>query len=1436
MVPIILVGAVLAAAAATWFGYPGFVLLIVGVVFAAFSAPPTVLTGKKDISGFPTAASPAETKGMNSYRMWGELKGRLLYPSTDWLPGWPLRLWWFATLFLSVAVAAIPTPETGDWGRLANAIAVFVTINTTNGALRRWTAPDDLSPGPTADALIALLKSGTKWIVGVAAVVVLGIATFLATLITVNASDISPLLMPLMPWHLALAAALTAIATGAALISRPASLATWRTLVRVRAEWEPRWQMTKLDPSPRLIAHDEVGPIQIDTFESHPTVGSAMVLGLLPKVQMAMGAATRLAFLESPALDTQGQPVEGSKHPLRFRILTFNTDDMPDITDPAVDMAQAELLVAASASWTLNGLGASTWVFLGLEPLHKTGEDAAEGGTAAWVSYFAQPEGPDAKYMRENALGEMGGNVGGEAISDHKSNELYLGALLGDTTDFRDPKMKKHIADLALTDEWAARWSNILKMGAVQPRPEHAVYAEAKVGNVKLYRQPFVVQQGMDPLEFYKLEPKIRTTLSAAPFVSVTGFNASGDRPGERHGQAFCVTWAAEPVPSNPDKLAPGGPGEGTGPRWVLSGRINEAFDAARLARPEIADVKPLTDAKSRGHIWEIKLRLYGGVTLAEVRGNAQKLRQSLGSKWLRVADAPDGCIIVAGVDPKNTRDVVFARPEKRNRDYVTSLDWEQAFSDASVVGSGGILPKLIRTDVMPTNEQVQVLDFKLPTGTDRTMVKGAVSKLQTGTGNAFVEVRPSPDGADHVRILVSREHPLPNTAAVDWAAVDASDGILYFATGVEGEPVGFNPKNDPHILCAGASGGGKSVLLQVLLYSIAALGYEIYVIDPTKGGADFQFVKPYAKAFASNVDEAAAVMKAVYVEVVRRKDLNAAHGVGSYRDLPDSVRPKHIFVCMDEFTSLMQPDPVSKTPSDDPEVEVERELGIAANRRKGYIGTMAGKIAREARSAGVTLILATQKLSAKMLDDIPGAGDLKTNLARTLMGNATFGEKQSALKNAMEAPEMGDVIPKGRGLWESTEGNARLIQVWFEGSQTVLAEKLAERREPLAEDEKLDLTPFMDKAASSGDDQPIRRPIAPAFPVAEPEIVTVADFEFTLDDLDVDDDDVVEELPAADDEPMDFPQLIDAPTPFEVPALAPALPAPEPELDWSSMNEPTSHAAAAPAIADADLDWSALMAMDDSEPAAEPDFDHIELHEAPAAAWSPVPAIAQDSTPAAALDLSDVSTVVLLAPDQPLPHDIDPTFPVIALPATRTDESDLYGWWKIDAAIQATETLPALARIIWIDPELAAEDEIGVPHGEVVLDVFDYGVAVELVVPTASVVLDAGVEEPVYVPAGPPVLVDEFDFDTPAPRALPVAVDDWEADEAPEAPEAVVVVATESAMPAPEPAPAQAADKPKPVAKKRPRPRAAPEAATADTFDEPGAAGPARTVFDDLF
>ncbi|MDA8283584.1 MAG: FtsK/SpoIIIE domain-containing protein, partial [Actinomycetota bacterium] len=898
------------------------------------------------------------------------------------------------------------------------------------------------------------------------------------------------------------------VAGGALLaIARPwqkVALEGWRELVETRAAWTPRWTGLKLDP-PMLLEHRALGTATIDSFEAPPQLGAMAFLPLAPKLAPAIGAGMAVAVLERPD-EAGGLPQPGTRHPRRFDVVTWPAGSLPDPT-AEVDPGVVQLFAHAAMVWALEPLGYGRPVPVGLELL-----TAPDSPKRIWASTWGWPGGPGLATIRQaNAPGggplvaKLPASFGCPVLLDHHAGQVgatqtsdgvvYFGAI-GDPEAVlatEHEALAGRFAELAEEDRWATIWENVLKQGSVRPSIQHGVTAERKLTDqVSVRRIAFFTPVGIDPTELLGLEGKLATALGAAPFVSVTGWSQKGS--GERHPQAFSVHWSTTHVPTSPDLVPPA-----DAATWVLAGQVNAAFDDARLARPEVVVATPLSSARSKAHLWQITLQCYGGVTSADVRSRSERIRRAMQAPWLRVEDAPQGVTLYVGAEPS---EVVLANPRK-DALRLSALDWDQAWQDAGVVGSSGDVPHLSSLGRLPHNRQVEVRDFLLPPGVDRTRVKAALGKLKVATANAFVEVRESPEGASSVRLLVAEASPLPQMVPFDWRAADAADGLA-FATGIEGEPVVFDPGESPHLLIAGVTGAGKSALIQSLLYGAAASGAELYIVDPVKGGADFVFLRDHAKAFASDAIEAAAVMKAVYAEVTRRKDLNAGHGVGSVFELPEEIRPRRIVVMIDEFTSLIGQDPVPKQPFDDPDEEAERQRQLATNLAKQQVGIYAGRFAREARSAGLTLLLGTQKLMAKTLDTLPGSSDLKTNLARILLGKASSGERMSALRAFDDAPVLEGDIPKGRGLWEPLTSTAVVVQAWYATQDRYRAE--LERRVPKLEpSERLDLAPFMAKvgpdpfgapSSATGPGSPLQ------VPVDEDVVVDLGELELSLDDL----------------------------------------------------------------------------------------------------------------------------------------------------------------------------------------------------------------------------------------------------------------------------------------------------------------------------------------------
>ena len=811
LAPLVVAVAVVAAGVCGWLGAPSIPVLLAGFVAAAWMEPPTVLTGKKDSSGFATPAHAGEQANLARSRFWRELKWRLFAPSGDWLPGRPPRLSWLAAV--GGAATAAHLPVTDQAFTAANALAAFATIVTVAGARRRNLVLDDEAPATSLSDLRSYANRSTTAlgiIAGVAGAAGTALAaTAMPTMSWVgNGGSESPTIYaPLGPIGMVVVTAATAALLAVLPRCSRNALEHWRDVVAARSEWAPRWDALKQDPAPRLTDRQRVGPATVDTFDAPSSAGAMAFWQLAGKVAPTLGPGFRVAILDTPNEDSNG-PIPGTRHPLRFEVVVWPSGELPDPTDPSTPVETIELFARCATVWALDTVGYARPVLLSTTPITD------QSPVAAWMTTWAWPDGPSLTEVR-SLVGDLSAAFGCDVIIDSRGAgaepAMYFGGMLDPDVEFAprthngQPVATDYptlMENLSVEDHWDSIWAQVSKQGTNPPTVQHAVRSTTELGDgTVINRQAFVTRTGIDPSEYRGLEPKLATALSAAPFVCVTGWTTSGTgRRGERHPQAFVVYWANSAVPATPDRLA-----SSPAAINVLAGHVNAAFDAAKLARPEIVNATSLTTKRSSRHLWQISLRLYGGVTLADVRSRANRLRSAFGAQWLRVAATDDGCDLYVGGEPE---DVDLARP-KQDLPRLIALDWEQAFADSGVTGNSGLLPELVGTDHLPRNEQVQVLDFRLPPGLDHSTVKASIGKLRTATGNDFIDARPGAN-ASEIRLLVSEVNPLPTMVGYDFVEIDRSDGIP-FATGVDGEPVVFRPDAAPHALLAGKTGAGKA-------------------------------------------------------------------------------------------------------------------------------------------------------------------------------------------------------------------------------------------------------------------------------------------------------------------------------------------------------------------------------------------------------------------------------------------------------------------------------------------------------------------------------------------------------------------------------------------------------------------------------------------------
>ncbi len=1158
---------------AFYFGFPGVGVLLIALMFAGWSAVPPVFNGKKDAQGRPTPADDGEKRAMNTYRFWSDVKWRLLIPNSDWLPGlqssrprswleylYPINYIW--TIALSVGVLALGIPahkpvellngsDSSEFlFRAINAFAAFSIIVVVSTSKRRNGTPDDPPPGVTVAESLKYLGTPKALPLFFSGAIISGIAA-MGVLVFGDAQGLDDIISPLPLPVAAIAVFVLLYSTVLYLGTRTDALAHWRLVSAKRPEWESRWApvLKSTDETPRLVDYEEVGFFEVSTFDASASMGYSGVLSMEAKIAPALGAGRQATILSCPDIDSQGQPMQGTINPRRFRVVTYPSDEIVDFSNPETDPKQIELGadIALMRVIVANGLGRPVFMdaspaftipepepedeedeedepdeaepeaedapkrkWWQRKPKPAEPEDESESYTAAWVCHWAIPNGPPFEYLSDYA-GDIGDEAGCEVVVDKRTGDIFFGSLTVDTTPWTNPKDAERVRNILDDNTWNRRWKNVFQgKSEFIPRREANLFSKMEVNGLPIMRQPFSMGQGVELRQYDKIEDRLAIALDSAPMVAITGFKAQGDREGARHPQGMCVVWSASAqIPSSPERLRPGS--KAMANEWVLTWILNRAFDhTKRLARPEIISAKCLTAADSNGHIWEMKLRLYGGVTLEEVRSSSEKIRQSMGCQWIRVIEDTYGCTIAAGVKPSNPG-VKLA--SARTADRISELNWEQAFAIANVSGHGGVLPKMVHRSAMEKNPKVAILDFLLPAGCEIENVKGAVGKLSPATDNAFIQVSPTED-PKIIRILASERNPLGKSYSPDWDEIEKSTGVP-FSTGVDGSPVVFDPKDTAHLMLLGLSGSGKSVAVQVLLYGALRRQWHCVVINPVKGAGDYMFAEPFLDGACLELDDyfaPAAMMRTLYDEVARRMRLLGEYGVTKIDDLPEEVRPRRFFVILDEFTSLIEQEAVPAR-SDEIELERERERIIARNTAKRYVAQYTGKILREARAAGFSLMLATQKLTAKSLDPVPGGSDMKAQLSRILLGNASYSDKMSALRQPDKAPDLGAEVPPGRGIFEPSIGVGQIIQSWYAPVRE-LEERLIAALPPVTE--KIDISRYLQPAdeekevVEMPDEFAVFDSLDAGFPsFGDPEsddeeIVPVgAEVAFSLDDLD---------------------------------------------------------------------------------------------------------------------------------------------------------------------------------------------------------------------------------------------------------------------------------------------------------------------------------------------
>ena len=202
-----------------------------------------------------------------------------------------------------------------------------------------------------------------------------------------------------------------------------------------------------------------------------------------------------------------------------------------------------------------------------------------------------------------------------------------------------------------------------------------------------------------------------------------------------------------------------------------------------------------------------------------------------------------------------------------------------------------------------------------------------------------------------------------------------------------------------PHMLIAGATGGGKTILSRWIIYQIVNKGAFTYLVDQ-KGYVDYRDLREDCRCLDTN-EEILDGLQSVVDEIARRMELCLSawiSKISDYNVLPGVEPQPPIFVVIDEANCLLDPTGKSKAEKDFISQIVQHLLTIT----------------RLGRAADVHLICICQRSD---VGSIPGA--LKANLEIRITSHCADKESSMTILGNGDAAN----LPKIPGRFLSSDG-----------------------------------------------------------------------------------------------------------------------------------------------------------------------------------------------------------------------------------------------------------------------------------------------------------------------------------------------------------------------------------------------------------------------------
>lgn len=297
--------------------------------------------------------------------------------------------------------------------------------------------------------------------------------------------------------------------------------------------------------------------------------------------------------------------------------------------------------------------------------------------------------------------------------------------------------------------------------------------------------------------------------------------------------------------------------------------------------------------------------------------------------------------------------------------------------------------------------------------------------------------------------VTVPSECRIPTMINWDDSKLSKKEGVVVLGEGAI-ETISFDLNKTPHMLAAGETGSGKSVILRSCLWQMICQGARLYMID-FKGGVEFGKRYEQFGEVVTDYERARDVLQMLVKENKMRLDL--------FRDLDCKNLPEYnkktgkhlarIGLACDEIAEMLD-----KKGADKEKRAILEEL-------EGLLSTLA----RLSRATGINLLLGVQRPDANVL-----TGQIKNNIPIRICGRFADKSASEIVLGNSSAVYLPDI--KGRFLFKLGNETVDFQAYYFdddinlrddvaveqgnmlldeEGPSRSTREEPAKKREPLA-------------------------------------------------------------------------------------------------------------------------------------------------------------------------------------------------------------------------------------------------------------------------------------------------------------------------------------------------------------------------------------------------